>query len=286
MSLIKRFGQFINENLEQGPEKVNPTAPPTVTPGGAQPAPKVGFGGAKYDPQGTFGLTTSLRDLIRKIASGAFSRATGKDLLNLVENKLAPDQATYDETIGIINAEFNKAGIIPFFVSLDMRRSTTQDAYIKMAYLGMGNSMIDEYREDLNKIEYYLRRFKNPKEKWSLYVTENIDHDAQHETENYMFFGNLETIKRLCEALLEMDPLEVDSILKNGHSWAVDHIATSKDDVEEVFNFIKNEVDEPAEDEKDSARYTMSRYSEDELDQMTRDQIEHDEMMLRREQGI
>ena len=101
-----------------------------------------------------------------------------------------------------------------------------------------------------------------------------------------MFFGNLETIKRLCEALLEMNTLEVDSILKNGHSWAVDHIATSKDDVEEVFNFIKNEVDEPAEDEKDSARYTMSKYSEDELDQMTKDQIEHDEMMLRREQGI
>jgi hypothetical protein len=30
----------------------------------------------------------------------------------------------------------------------------------------------------------------------------------------------------------------------------------------------------------------VSKYSEDELDQMTRDQIEHDEMMLRREQGI
>jgi histidinol dehydrogenase len=117
--------------------------------------------------------------------------------------------------------------------------------------------------------------------------SDNIDHDAQHQTENYMFFGNLKTIKRLCETLLEMDQSAVDHILKNGHGWAVDHIATSKDDVEEVFNFIKNEINEPVEDAADDIEhYTVSKYSEDELDQMTRDQIEHDEMMLRREQGI
>jgi hypothetical protein len=115
--------------------------------------------------------------------------------------------------------------------------------------------------------------------KFTNFVQENIDHDAQHQTENYMFFGNLETIKRLCETLLEMDPIAVDNILKSGHSWAVDHIATSKDDIEEVFNFVKNEIDEPAEDEKDSARYKMPEYSEEELDQMTKDQMEHDEMM-------
>ena len=114
----------------------------------------------------------------------------------------------------------------------------------------------------------------------------NIDHEAQHEAENYMFFGNLEQIKRQCEMLLTMDPIEVDKILQNGHSWAVDHIATSKDDIEEVFNFIKGEMDEPNKDEADSASYKMPKYSEEELDQMTKDQMEHDDMMLRREQGI
>jgi hypothetical protein len=114
----------------------------------------------------------------------------------------------------------------------------------------------------------------------------NIDHDAQHETENYMFFGNLEQIKRQCEMLLEMDPMAVDNILKSGHSWAVDHIATSKDDIEEVFNFIKNEIDEPMEDEEDSARYQMPKYSEEELDQMTQDEIEKDEAQFRRERGF
>ena len=113
--------------------------------------------------------------------------------------------------------------------------------------------------------------------KFTNFVQENIDHDAQHQTENYMFFGNLETIKRLCETLLEMDPIAVDHILKSGHSWAVDHIATSKDDIEEVFNFIKGEMDEPSK---------QGKYSEEELDQMSKDQMEHDEMMLRREQGI
>ena len=58
------------------------------------------------------------------------------------------------------------------------------------------------------------------------------------ETSNYMFFGNLKTIKRLVDEMLEMDEAKVDAILLDGHNWAVDHIATSKDDIEEVFNFL------------------------------------------------
>ena len=58
-----------------------------------------------------------------------------------------------------------------------------------------------------------------------------------HEEGNYMFFSNLETIKRLVDKLLEMDKSEIDSML-NEHDWASDHITSSKDDIEEVFNFI------------------------------------------------
>ena len=64
----------------------------------------------------------------------------------------------------------------------------------------------------------------------------NENHDGG--TQNYIFFGNLKTIKRLVDKMLEMDEAEVDAMLTNGHNWAVDHIATSKDDVEEVFNFL------------------------------------------------
>lgn len=56
--------------------------------------------------------------------------------------------------------------------------------------------------------------------------------------ENYMFFQNLQTIKAAVDSMLQMDPSEVDKMLSQGHGWAVDHIATSKDDVEEVAGFL------------------------------------------------
>jgi len=53
-----------------------------------------------------------------------------------------------------------------------------------------------------------------------------------------MFFQNLKTIHHAVGELLEMDPHKVDQLLNNGHSWAVDHISTSADDVEEVYHFL------------------------------------------------
>jgi len=72
-------------------------------------------------------------------------------------------------------------------------------------------------------------------------ITEtNEGHDG---SENYMFFANISNIKRMCEEMLEMDPSKVDSLLSDGHGWATDHIATSKDDVEEVYGFLKSSMD-------------------------------------------
>jgi len=82
------------------------------------------------------------------------------------------------------------------------------------------------------------------------------------ETNNYMFFGNLKTIKRLVDEMLEMDEAKVDAMLSDGHNWAVDHIATSKDDVEEVFNFLAGHDDSvdhgfaTHDDEDDLEEYT------------------------------
>jgi len=58
--------------------------------------------------------------------------------------------------------------------------------------------------------------------------------------DNYMFFSNLEQMKEQIEMMLSMDKDKVDQILNDGHGWAVDHVATSKDDVEEVYNFLNN----------------------------------------------
>jgi hypothetical protein len=70
------------------------------------------------------------------------------------------------------------------------------------------------------------------------------------ETQNYMFFGNLQTMKRLVDKMLEMDESKVDEILKE-HNWALDHIATSKDDVEEVFNFLAGHESEDVDDSEE-----------------------------------
>ena len=58
------------------------------------------------------------------------------------------------------------------------------------------------------------------------------------ETSNYMFFQNLKTMHHAIGELLNMDHSQIDQMLSNGHGWAVDHIATSADDVEEVYHFL------------------------------------------------
>ena len=77
-----------------------------------------------------------------------------------------------------------------------------------------------------------------------------MDHS---DTNNYMFFQNLKTIKKMVDAMLQMDPHEVDAMLSDGHGWAVDHVTTSKDDVEEVFNFLAGH-DVPSEDQEYSSQ--------------------------------
>ena len=62
----------------------------------------------------------------------------------------------------------------------------------------------------------------------------------EKELDSYMFFGNLQIIKRSIDALLQMNPSDVDAILNDGHDWAADHIATSKDDIQEVADFFIN----------------------------------------------
>ena len=39
-----------------------------------------------------------------------------------------------------------------------------------------------------------------------------------------------------------MNPAQVEILLRDGHAWAIDHISTSKDDIEEVADFLKNNV--------------------------------------------
>ena len=59
-----------------------------------------------------------------------------------------------------------------------------------------------------------------------------------YEQKNYMFFSNIENIQSMCQSIMEMNENDVDAILSE-HNWALDHIATSADDIEEVYQFLK-----------------------------------------------
>ena len=60
---------------------------------------------------------------------------------------------------------------------------------------------------------------------------------------NYMFFSNLQQIKRQCDIMLEMDPDLIEGLLQNGHDWADDHISEAKNNMDQVFDFLMNETE-------------------------------------------
>jgi hypothetical protein len=71
--------------------------------------------------------------------------------------------------------------------------------------------------------------------------------EEEKEQVNYMFFSNLEQIKRQCEMMLEMDQDMIDDIIQNGHDWADDHISEAKTNIDQVFDFFKNKMSEESD---------------------------------------
>jgi len=67
--------------------------------------------------------------------------------------------------------------------------------------------------------------------------------EAEHEHNRYMFFSNLEQMKRQAERLLELDHNKIHAILENGHDWADDHITVAKENLDQVFDFMMNEIE-------------------------------------------
>lgn len=73
---------------------------------------------------------------------------------------------------------------------------------------------------------------------------QNTHKHMQKESNNYMFWQNLKTIHHAAGELLKMNYDEVDALLSDGHGWALDHLATSADDVEEVYHFIEGRLND------------------------------------------
>jgi hypothetical protein len=82
-------------------------------------------------------------------------------------------------------------------------------------------------------------------------INENLE-----ESNNYMFWQNLKTMVHAASELLNMDYNQVDALLSDGHGWALDHIATSADDVEEVYHFVEGRLNDTHEDSGEEMDYS------------------------------
>jgi len=66
--------------------------------------------------------------------------------------------------------------------------------------------------------------------------------EEKKHSSRYMFFSNLQQMRRQCDMLLELDESMLEEILDNGHDWAQDHIAEAKNNMDQVFDFLMNET--------------------------------------------
>jgi len=116
-----------------------------------------------------------------------------------------------------------------------------------------GGSM-DEYNSDIESV-----------------TNENNNDGRKH----YMFFRNLASIKYNIEEILKMSPDQIDDMLENGHDWAADHIATSKDDIQEVTEWLRGEFDEAGDSDEEEEEVETEEV-EEEPEEMDDDEEEED----------
>jgi len=74
-----------------------------------------------------------------------------------------------------------------------------------------------------------------------------IREKLQEQSQNYMFYSNLEQIIRQAQELLEIPKDQIESLLNNGHDWADDHVSKSKENLDHVYEFFMNELNSSEE---------------------------------------
>ena len=61
----------------------------------------------------------------------------------------------------------------------------------------------------------------------------------ENEKQNYMFFSNIQEIKRMLDDIEKMDHDKIDQILSE-HDWASDHISVATENIEHVYKFLNS----------------------------------------------
>ena len=77
--------------------------------------------------------------------------------------------------------------------------------------------------------------------------------NENHELKNEMFFNDIYSIYEDVSELLEMDSNQIDSLLSDGHGWALDHVATSTNDIEHIYHYFEGQ--ERMNEESESNNY-------------------------------
>jgi hypothetical protein len=73
-------------------------------------------------------------------------------------------------------------------------------------------------------------------------IIKKVLKETEEKNTRYMFFSNLQQMRRQCDLLLDLDHSMIEEILDNGHDWAQDHISEAKNNMDQVFDFLMNET--------------------------------------------
>jgi hypothetical protein len=126
-------------------------------------------------------------------------------------------------------------------MDLKIRRNIIKKGYITKKENKMSRIVsFDQFKTTSDKMSGKSRSYSSSKNEGH---EEHEEHDNRGGHQHYMFFQNLISIKHHIEEILNMNPDQVDDLLQNGHDWACDHIATSKDDIQEVGEWLRNEME-------------------------------------------
>lgn len=79
---------------------------------------------------------------------------------------------------------------------------------------------------------------------------EIIEEEDKRKTDRYMFASNLKQMVRQAELMMQLDAKQVEEILDGGHDWAQDHVAVAKENLDQVFDFMMNKLDQSKDGEE------------------------------------
>jgi hypothetical protein len=157
------------------------------------------------------------KDELKKLLRGYKTNKDGSDNIANIES----DKLSYNKITHKMDSNFGKEIVDDSIDGLEDVEDT--DHKFKM-----------EKTQDKAKLESYTDFVQK-----KMMDQTDIVSDDTHVT-SYMFFGNLQTIHRLCQEMSQLDESKVNSMLDDGHNWAEDHITTAKVQVSQVYNFLMN----------------------------------------------